>query len=90
MRVPAYWVYILQCADSTLYTGYTTDPERRLAEHTAGTGARYTKGRRPVAMVHLERRGSLRNALRREIAIKKMSREAKLALCHANKRHSLR
>lgn len=46
--------YILECADGTYYTGWTTDPERRLAQHSKGTGARYTKTRRPVKLVYLE------------------------------------
>jgi len=86
--VASYWVYILKCSDGTLYTGYTTDPKRRLAEHIAGRGAKYTKGRRPVVMLYAERRWSLHDALLREIAIKKMSREAKFALGSAHERHS--
>ena len=74
-------MYILACSDGTLYTGYTTDIRRRLAEHNAGGGARYTKGRGPVKIVYAERQEGVRGALRREIQIKKMSREAKLELC---------
>ena len=77
-----WYVYILCCADSTLYTGITTDPERRLQEHNAGgsLGARYTRARRPVVLVHREAAGNRAEACRREAAIKKLTRDAKLAL----------
>ena len=79
--MPSWFVYILRCADGTLYTGVTTDPERRLREHNAGgtLGARYTRARRPVEMVHQESAGSRSEACRRETAIKKLTRQAKLA-----------
>jgi len=73
-------VYVLRCADDTLYTGYTTDVERRVAEHDAGEGAKYTRGRTPVDLVHVERHGSKSGALRREHAIKSLSREEKESL----------
>jgi putative endonuclease len=80
--VPTWYVYILRCADDTLYTGVTTDPERRLQEHNAGgrLAARYTRSRRPVLLLHQETAGSRAQACRREAAIKKLSRDAKLAL----------
>ncbi|MDD5388755.1 MAG: GIY-YIG nuclease family protein [Gallionellaceae bacterium] len=80
--MPTWFVYILRCADDTLYTGVTTDPERRLREHNAGgkLGARYTRSRRPVALLHHEIAASRAEACRREVAIKKLTRDAKLAL----------
>ena len=75
-----WWVYILRCRDGTLYAGVTTDPVRRLAQHNAGTASKYTRARRPVAMVYRERAKSHGDALRRELAIKKLPRTAKDAL----------
>jgi putative endonuclease len=75
-----WWVYILRCRDGTLYTGVTTDPTRRLTQHNAGTASKYTRSRRPVALVYRERAKSHSAALRRELAIKKLSRAAKDAL----------
>jgi putative endonuclease len=76
-----WFVYILCCADGTLYTGVTTDPQRRLAEHNAGgrLAARYTRARRPVQLVHQEQAANRAEACRREAEIKKLKREAKLA-----------
>lgn len=73
-------VYILECGDGTLYTGYTTDVERRLAEHRAGDGAKYTRGRGPLDVVHTERFSTRSAALRREAEIKQLSRQSKLGL----------
>jgi putative endonuclease len=73
-------VYILRCADGTLYTGVTTDLDRRLAAHTTGRGARYTRGRGPFRVLVVEDAGSRGDALRRELAIKRMSRRQKLRL----------
>ena len=75
-----HYVYILQCADGTLYTGYTTDPERRLEEHNAGEGAKYTRGRTPVERVYLEAFNSQSQAMQREYAIKQLSRTKKKQL----------
>lgn len=72
--------YILECADGTYYTGWTNDPERRLAKHNKGVGARYTKTRRPVKMVYLEEQPDKISALKRELAIKKMKRGQKSKL----------
>ncbi|MFO7541361.1 MAG: GIY-YIG nuclease family protein [Thiobacillus sp.] len=79
----AWFVYILQCADGTLYTGITTDMTRRLAEHNGEgmLGARYTRRRRPVVLAYLEPAGSRAEAARREAAIKRLDRARKLALC---------
>lgn len=78
--VPAYHVYIVACADGTLYTGYTTDVKRRVAEHNAGRGAKYTRGRMPVCLVHTERYETKGAAMQREYAIKQLRRVQKQAL----------
>jgi len=70
-------VYVLECADGSLYTGYTTDVERRVAEHDAGEGAKYTRGRTPVELRHVERFDSRSAALSREHEIKSLSRSEK-------------
>jgi len=70
-------VYILECADGTYYTGYTTDVERRVDEHNAGTGAKYTRGRTPVEVIHTETYDSQSAAMQREYAIKQLQRPAK-------------
>jgi putative endonuclease len=72
-----HYVYVLRCADDTLYTGYTTDVERRVAEHEAGEGAKYTRGRTPVEVVHTERYDSRSAATSREAALKQLSRAQK-------------
>ena len=76
----SHYVYVLECADGSLYTGYTTDPERRLEEHNAGAGAKYTRGRTPVELVHVERFESRSAAMSREYAIKGLSRTEKESL----------
>lgn len=73
-------VYILQCADGTLYTGITNDLERRLAEHEAGQGAKYTKGRGPFQIVYRETCQGRGLASKRENEIKSLDRKAKLLL----------
>ena len=70
-------VYVIECADGSLYTGYTTDVERRVAEHDAGEGAKYTRGRTPVTLRHVESFDSRSMALSREHAIKSLSRAEK-------------
>ncbi|ELZ45308.1 excinuclease ABC subunit C [Halorubrum coriense DSM 10284] len=70
-------VYVIECADGTLYTGYTTDVERRVAEHDAGEGAKYTRGRTPVTLRHVESFDSKSAAMSREYAIKSLSRTEK-------------
>ena len=78
---PAGWgVYILSCADGTLYTGCTNDLGRRLRAH-GGRQVKYTRGRLPVALCYWESAGDRSAALRREAALKRLSRGAKLALC---------
>lgn len=76
-----WYVYMLQCADGTLYTGITDNVDKRLAAHRAGRGAKYTRGRGPLELVYTERQPDKSTALRREIAIKRLSRSEKLALC---------
>ena len=73
-------VYILQCADGTLYTGWTTDLERRLRVHNSGQGARYTRGRRPLRLVYREEQPTRSAAQKREAAIRRQSRAGKLKL----------
>jgi len=77
-----FFVYIVECADNTLYTGWTTDIARRLQAHNAGHGAKYTRSRRPVRMVYLEEVADQSEALKREYTIKQMRRSAKLRLIH--------
>jgi putative endonuclease len=70
-------VYVLECADGTFYTGYTTDVERRVAEHDAGEGAKYTRGRTPVELVHVESFETQSAAMSREYEVKQLSRADK-------------
>ncbi|MFB6091359.1 MAG: GIY-YIG nuclease family protein [Halobellus sp.] len=72
-----HYVYVVECADGSLYTGYTTDVERRVAEHDAGEGAKYTRGRTPVELVHVESFDSKSEAMSREHGIKSLSRAEK-------------
>ncbi|MFC7140151.1 GIY-YIG nuclease family protein [Halosimplex aquaticum] len=74
---PDHFVYVLRCGDDTFYTGYTTDVERRVREHDAGEGAKYTRGRTPVRLVHVEGFASQSAAMSREYEIKQRSRAAK-------------
>jgi len=78
-----HYVYVLECADGTFYTGYTTDVERRVREHDAGEAAKYTRGRTPVELVHVERFGSRAAAMSREHEIKQLRREEKERLVAA-------
>ena len=80
MTEKRWFVYILQCADGTLYTGITNDLDRRLKAHNAGTASKYTRVRQPVAMVYQEEIDTKGNALRRELQIKSMSRQQKMDL----------
>jgi putative endonuclease len=77
-----HFVYIVRCADGTLYTGYARDPRARVNMHNSGRGARYTAGRRPVALVHTEAFDSLGAALKREHQLKRWTRKSKEALLH--------
>ena len=79
----SYWVYMLRCGDGTLYTGSTRDVERRLALHRSGRGAKYTRGRGPLQVVYREACAGKSQALRREAAIKALTRREKEALVAA-------
>lgn len=74
------YTYILKCKDGTLYTGWTTDLDRRVRMHNSGKGAKYTRGRRPVELVYYEEHETRQEAMQRECAIKKMSRKEKVAM----------
>lgn len=77
------WIlYILECKDGTYYTGITDDLERRLAAHSSGKGAKYTRGRGPLVLRYTERCTDRSAALRRECEIKKLRREQKIHLCN--------
>jgi putative endonuclease len=80
-----FYCYILECSDGTYYTGWTTYPERRTRQHNNGTGARYTRSRRPVRVVYLEEQPDRVTAMRRERAIKSLSREKKMKLINGGK-----
>ena len=80
MNAPAWYVYIVRCADQTLYTGIALDVVQRIAQHNAGKGAAYTRARRPVALVHHETVPDRSAALRREAAIKRLPAAAKRVL----------
>lgn len=79
----AWHVYILRCGDGSFYTGIARDVAARLAQHAAGRGARYTRGRGPLALVHVERASDQGEALRREAAIRRLGRAGKEALASA-------
>ena len=74
------WVYILECSDGTYYTGYSRDPETRLAQHQAGTASRYTRTRLPVTMIFLHECPTSKEAYRTERRIKQLPRKKKEAL----------
>jgi len=78
-----WFVYVVRCADGSLYTGISTDVPARVAAHNAGRGARYTRSRRPVELLHMETKRSQSTALKREAAIKALPRERKLTLVGA-------
>jgi putative endonuclease len=85
----AYFAYLLECADKTLYAGCTNDLKKRLAEHNGGKrGARYTKARRPVVLKYSESFKTRGAALRREAALKRLPRASKLALIAKRRRRS--
>ena len=75
--------YILRCEDGTLYTGWTNNLEKRVADHNAGKGAKYTRTRRPVELVYVEEFSTKEEAMSREYAIKRLKRTDKLKLLHA-------
>ncbi len=75
-----YYVYLLKCADDTLYCGYTTDVQKRVAAHNLGKGAKYTRNRLPVELRYVEEYSTKSEALKREWAIKRLSRNEKIQL----------
>jgi putative endonuclease len=83
---PEAWVYLLRCGDGSLYTGWTTDLERRLTRHRAGTASRYTASRLPVALELALPMDSRTAARREEARIKRLSRRGKLALVDQRRR----
>lgn len=84
-----FFVYIVRCADGTLYTGWTTDIEKRILAHNSGpSGAKYTKARRPVVLCYQEGYESRSFAMKREAAIKKLSKDQKLFLIGNEKKTS--
>lgn len=74
------YTYILKCRDGSLYTGWTNNLEKRVADHNAGKGAKYTKGRRPVELAYYEAFETREEAMRREYEIKQLSRDEKRKL----------
>lgn len=74
------YCYIVECSDGTLYTGWTTDPARRVKAHNAGRGARYTRTRGPVRLVYVEEQPDRASAMKREKAIKALPRYKKIKL----------
>ncbi len=79
-----WFIYLLRCADGSLYTGITNDVPRRLKQHNAGTASRYTRSRLPAVLVHQEAQASHGQALRRELAIKALSRQDKESIIRAS------
>ena len=75
-----WYLYILRCGDGSLYTGITTDVERRLEAHRQGRGAKYTRGRGPLELVFQEECGTHSQALKREAAVKRLPRQEKEAM----------
>ena len=75
-----WYLYILRCRDGSLYTGITTDVQRRLESHRKGTGAKYTRGRGPLTLVYWEPCTNHSDALKRELAVKQLTREQKEGL----------
>jgi len=81
-----WFVYVLRCADGTFYTGTTTDLDRRCRQHNAGTASRYTRSRRPTRLVYQDAQPDRGTALKREAAIKALSRKQKEALIRQGRR----
>lgn len=79
------YTYILECSDGSFYTGWTTDVARRVREHQAGTGGKYTRAKRPVKLMHYEVFDSKQEAMRREWEIKQLTRKQKEALVQSKK-----
>lgn len=81
MYIMRWHIYIVECCDGSLYTGITNDLEKRLIAHNTGKGAKYTSARRPVKLIYSEGVANRSEASKREIAIKRLNREAKKKLC---------
>ena len=81
-----HFVYIVRCADGSLYTGYARDPKARVRVHNSGSGANYTASRRPVRLVYSEKCASLSVALKREYQLKQLPRRKKQALIGRRRR----
>ena len=77
------YTYLLECADKTLYCGWTNNLEKRIKAHNQGIGAKYTKSRRPVLLAYYEEFQTKEEAMKREVAIKKLTRQEKLELIQA-------
>ena len=77
---PGWFLYILECRDGSLYTGITTDIAKRVAAHNDGTGARFTRGRTPVKLLYCEKQADRSKATKRELEVKRLTRQQKLAL----------
>jgi putative endonuclease len=82
----AFFCYILECSDGSFYTGWTTDPQRREKQHNRGTGAKYTRMRRPVRLVYVEVQPDRKTAMRREIAIKRLGHHKKADLARSQEK----
>ena len=78
------YTYNVKCGAETLYTGWTNNLKKRLEAHNSGKGAKYTKNRRPVELVYFEEYDTKQEAMKREYAIKQLSRQKKLALIHSH------
>ena len=79
------YTYIVKCSDGSLYTGWTNNLEKRIKDHNAGRGAKYTKGGRPVVLVYKEEFPSKQEAMKREWEIKRLSRKEKLSMIENSK-----
>ena len=83
MATTSWFLYLIRCKDGSLYTGVTTNVERRLAEHQAGKGAKYLRGKAPLTLVFQQKAGSRSAALIAEAAIKKLSKAGKERIIHS-------
>ena len=81
------YIYIVECSDGTFYTGWTNNLEKRIAMHSNGLGAKYTKGRGPVKLMHYEEFEDKKDAMKREYEIKKLTRKAKVSLIKETKKN---
>jgi putative endonuclease len=79
--VGKYWVYMVRCSDGSLYTGTTSDLDRRLGQHNSGKASKYTRARLPVKLAYVEKASSRSSALKRELEMKRLGRRGKLLLC---------